>query len=86
MQQVELQSLVDGLKADISKPAHLDRKTVADRSNMANLAALELLAETVMEKNPASFSQKAADLRGLSKELGEITQIVEKLGERSRKN
>lgn len=84
MQQVKLHSLVTDLKADFAKPAELDRKTVAHRSNMANLAALEMLAETVMEKNPAPFSEKAADLRNLSRELGEITGFVEKLGERSK--
>ncbi|MFT6558284.1 MULTISPECIES: hypothetical protein [Sneathiella] len=84
MQQAELRSLVDGLKADISKPAKLDRKTVADRANMANLAALEMLTETVAEKNTMPFKDKASDLHSLSKELGEITGFIEELGERSK--
>ncbi len=86
MLQAELHSLVDGIKSDFSKPKQVDRKTVADRSNMANLAALEMLAETVMEKNPATFSDKASDLKTLSEELGEITDFGGKLGERSRKS
>ncbi|MCG8494241.1 MAG: hypothetical protein MI743_21715 [Sneathiellales bacterium] len=79
MQQAELRSLVDGLKADISKPSKLDQKTVADRANMANLAALEMLAETVAEKNTDPLDEKARDLHTLSRELGEITGVIEKL-------
>lgn len=84
MQQAELHMLVDGLKADFSKTNEVDRKTVADRSNMANLGALDMLAETVLEKNIASFTDKATALRGLSDELGEITDFVETLGKRSK--
>ncbi|MEP3244938.1 MAG: hypothetical protein ABJN40_12325 [Sneathiella sp.] len=86
MQQAELKSLVDGLKADISKPAKFDRKTVADRANMANLAALEMLTETVAEKNAAPLTEKAGDLHGLARELGDITGFIEKLGKRSKRN
>ncbi len=86
MQQAELKSLVDGLKADISKPTKLDRKTVADRANMANLAALEMLTETVAEKNTAPQMEKAGDLHRLAGELGDITGFIEDLGQRAKQN
>jgi len=84
MQQVELGSLVSDLKSDFSKSVKVDRKTVADRANMANLAALDMLSETVAEKNTDSFLVKARDLAGLSRELGEITGFVEELGSRAK--
>ena len=83
MQQAELKTLVDEFKTDFSTSSRLNRKTVADRSNMANLAALDLLADTVAEKNAKSLTDKARELRGLSAELGDITSFVEELGNRS---
>ncbi len=86
MRQVELHSLVSDFKADVSKSTKASRKNVADRANIANLAALDMLAETVAEKNTDSLSKKARDLHSIARELHEITGIVENLGRRSRKN
>jgi len=83
MHQVELEALVSDLKSDFSKTPTMSRKTVADRANMANLAALDMLAETVAEKNSGTLLEKARSMSNLSKELGEITGIVGKLGKRS---
>ncbi|MEH6403209.1 MAG: hypothetical protein V7750_07550 [Sneathiella sp.] len=85
MQRAELGSLVKGLKADFNKTPQLNRKTVGDRANLANLAALEMLVETVAEKNAVSFSEKGRGLQNLAKELSEITGFVEDLGERNKK-
>ncbi len=85
MHQLELEEIVNGLKADISRPAGLDRKTVADRANMANAAALAMLTETVAEKNDAPLAAKAADLRMLARELGDITDYIATLEQRSAK-
>jgi exonuclease VII large subunit len=82
MQQVELHSLVSDLKADVSASTETDRKTVADRANMANLAALDMLAETIAEKNSDTYAQKAQSLKDISREMHEITDIVENLGRR----
>lgn len=86
MQQVELQSLVKGLKADFKKTTQLSRKTVADRANLANLAALEMLVETVAEKNAVPYLEKGQGLQSLAQELSEITGFVEDLGVRSKKS
>jgi len=86
MGQVELHSLVSDFKADVSKSSKASRKNVADRANIANLAALDMLAETVAEKNTDSLTDKSKSLRGIAQELHEITEIVENLGRRARKN
>ena len=83
MQQVELKSLVSDLKTDFSKKTRVNRKTVADRANVANIAALEMLSDTVSEKKPQSFANKAKELRSLSQELAEMTDFVQELGGRS---
>ncbi len=85
MQQVELKSLVSDLKSDFSKSTRINRKTVADRANMANVAALEMLSDTVAEKNTNTFLERARNLRSLNSELNEITNILEDLGSRSQK-
>ncbi|MBL4739634.1 MAG: hypothetical protein JKY12_01490 [Sneathiella sp.] len=86
MQQAELQSLVKGLKADFKKPTQQNRKTIGDRANLANLAALEMLVETVAEKNAVSFSEKGDSLQNLAKELSELTGFIDDLGERYKKS
>jgi|GEM_PF-5384932 len=86
MQRAELQTLVKGLKADFEKPSQLNRKTIGDRANLANLAALEMLVETVAEKNAVPYSDKGQSLQNLAKELSEITGFVDDLGTRCKKN
>lgn len=83
MQQAEIKTLVDDFKTDFSNSSRLNRKTVADRSNITNLAALDLLADTVAEKNTKSLAEKARELQNLSSELGDITSFMEDLGQRS---
>lgn len=85
MQQVELKSLVSDLKTDFSTKTRVNRKTVADRANVANIAALAMLSDTVAEKNTQSFTQKARELRSLARELGEMTDFVQELGGRTRR-
>ncbi|WP_169568725.1 hypothetical protein [Sneathiella limimaris] len=83
MQPVELKSLVNEFKGDFSGDASVDRKTVADRANMANSAALDMLADLVSDKNSTSFLEKGRQLHSLTAELGDITEVVEELGSRS---
>ncbi|MBL4667598.1 MAG: hypothetical protein JKY04_09480 [Sneathiella sp.] len=83
MIQAELHSLVSDFKSDFSKSPKMSRKTVADRANMANLAALDMLAETVSEKNTGTLQSKARSIGNLSRELGEITGIVGNLSKNS---
>lgn len=83
MHQAELHSLVSDLKTDCSKSPKISRKTVADRANMANLAALDMLAETVSEKKSDTWQSKARSIGMLSKELGDITGVVGNLGKNS---
>jgi hypothetical protein len=86
MQQVELKSLVSDFKTDFSKKSRVNRKTVADRANVANIAALAMLSDTVAEKNESSFLAKAKELRSLTTELGEMTDFLQDLSSRARKS
>ncbi len=85
MQQVELKSLVSDFKTDFSKKSRVNRKTVADRANVANIAALAMLSDTVAEKSEGSFLSKAKELKSLTAELGEMTDFLQELGSRARK-
>ncbi|WP_025898525.1 hypothetical protein [Sneathiella glossodoripedis] len=85
MQQVELKSLVSDFKTDFSSKSRVNRKTVADRANVANIAALAMLSDTVSEKNTDSFLAKAKEMKSLTAELGEMTDFLEDLGKRARK-
>jgi hypothetical protein len=77
MRQLELASIVNGLKSEFSKAAVLDRKSVADRANGANLAALDMMldgCETEMEVTGPL--EQARALRSLAHELQGITGII----------
>jgi hypothetical protein len=81
MGQPELSTFVTGLKTDIKQGNKLDRKTVADRSNMANMSALDFLLEMADAKKEASSSiENARDMFHLADELHEITEFFDNSG------
>ncbi|MBO0334478.1 hypothetical protein J0X12_12690 [Sneathiella sp. CAU 1612] len=77
MRQQELTSLVEGLKSEFSKAPRLNRKSIADRANGANIAALDLILETTSteQEGPATREQ-AQTLKALSHEFKEISGIL----------
>lgn len=82
MQQQDLVSIVNGLKADILKPATPDSATVGSRAGEVNIAALDLLIETGEQKarKKQDLAAQARILKKLSDELTDITGVIGGLG------
>ena len=80
MQQAELVSIVNGLKADFETPGKLDGKSVGDRADSANTAALDMLLEICgQSEEGTSMLEQAQTLKALSQEFNDITQVIEGL-------
>ncbi len=78
MGQPDLDTYVTGLKTDVKQGSQLDRKTVADRANMANMSALDFLLDMADAKKEVSSSTDAArDMFHLADELHEITDFFD---------
>ncbi|PHQ70630.1 MAG: hypothetical protein COB93_05060 [Sneathiella sp.] len=86
MGQAELASIVSELKSDFSAPSNMDVKSVGDRANSANLAALDFLVDCCEDVDPAAtMVSHAQTLRMLSREFQEISKVVGDLGAPSKK-
>ena len=78
MGQPELSTYVTGLKTDVKQASQLDRKTVAERANMANISALDFLLDiTDVKKTPIASQDAARDMFHLADELNEIADFFD---------
>ncbi|MEH6525200.1 MAG: hypothetical protein V7723_03940 [Sneathiella sp.] len=83
MRQVEQASIVSDLKTEILAVRSPDQATVGDRANAANLAALDMLIDrTDLSKGEKTLLADAEDLRNLSQEVREMTQVIDELSHR----
>ena len=83
MRQQELVSLVEGLKSEFTKAPRINRKSIADRANGTNLAALDLILDASdMEQEGGSRKEQAKTLKALSHEFKEISGIITGLAPR----
>jgi len=83
MRQQELASIVDDLKSEFSKAPRLNRKSIADRANNANLAALDLILDGADgQQDGPSTREQARTLKALSNEFTEIGDVISGLAPR----
>lgn len=79
MGQPDLSAYVTEFKTDVKQGTELDSKTVAERSNMANMSALDFLLDMSDVKTGSPVTQDAArDMFHLADELNEITEFFDK--------
>ena len=82
MRQQELASMFSGLKSEFSKTSGLDRKSMGERANSANLAALDMLLDGCEPDVPTATLDQARSFGALANELQEITGIIGDLAAR----
>jgi hypothetical protein len=84
MPQVEHATIVSDLKSEILAVRSPDQKTVGDRANAANLAALDMLIDgTDLSKGKKTLLAEAENLRNLSREVREMTEVIDELSHRA---
>jgi len=84
MPQVEHATIVSDLKSEILAVRSPDQKTVGDRANAANLAALDMLIDgTDLSKGKKPLLAEAENLRNLSREVREMTEVIDELSHRA---
>ncbi|USG60025.1 hypothetical protein NBZ79_12640 [Sneathiella marina] len=80
MRQAEHATIVSDLKSEILAVGSPDKATVGERANAANLAALDMLIEgTDLSSGKKTMLAEAQTLRDLSREVREMTQVIDDL-------